>query len=51
MWFLRRMLRESWTEKNNEEIVRKANTKMYTIRERRAEYEGHVMRQRTLSDN
>ena len=50
MWFLRRMLRVSWTEKRtNLEILNTASSTrklMNNIKRRQAEFLGHVMRER-----
>lgn len=48
MWTYRRMLRISWIQKiTNEEVLRKLNTEtelLYTIKKRKLEYLGHIMR-------
>ncbi|GFR65703.1 endonuclease-reverse transcriptase [Elysia marginata] len=52
MWFLRRMLRISWTErKSNETVLTEANSRrslIKTIRKRQATFLGHVMRREKL---
>ena len=52
MWFLRRMLRVSWTEKRtNLEILNTASSTrklMSSIKRRQAEFLGHVMRKGKL---
>ncbi|GFR71836.1 endonuclease-reverse transcriptase [Elysia marginata] len=52
MWFLRRMLRISWTEKkSNETVLIEANSRrslIKTIRKRQATFLGHVMRREKL---
>ena len=52
MWFLRRMLRVSWTEKRtNLEILNTASSTrklMNNIKRRQAEFLGHVMRKGKL---
>ena len=48
MWFLRRMMRISWTEKkSNEEVLLRAGTSrelIKTIRKRQLKFLGHTMR-------
>ena len=52
MWFIRRMLRVSWTErKTNEDVLKEANTKrklLNKIRKRQGKFFGHIMRQESL---
>ncbi|GFS07800.1 endonuclease-reverse transcriptase [Elysia marginata] len=52
LWFLRRMLRISWTErKSNETVLIEANSSrslIKTIRKRQATFLGHVMRREKL---
>ncbi|GFS12970.1 hypothetical protein ElyMa_001385600 [Elysia marginata] len=52
MWFLRRMLRISYTEKkSNEPVLIEANSRrslIKTIRKRQATFLGHVMRREKL---
>ena len=52
MWFLRRMLRVSWTEKRtNSEILNTASStrkRMSNVKSRQAEFLGHVMRKGKL---
>ena len=52
MWFLRRMLKISWTEKKSNLEVRRAagvqRTLMMTIRQRQLDFFGHVMRRKGL---
>ena len=52
MWFIRRMLRISWTEKKpNENVLREGNVQrslLKTIRKRQMEFLGHVCRRRGL---
>ena len=52
MWFLRRILRVSWTErKTNEEVMCEAEYKrsiLNTIYSRQLKFFGHVMRRNTL---
>ena len=52
MWFIRRMLRISWTEKKtNVNILREGNVQrslLKTIRKRQREFLGHVCRRRGL---
>ena len=52
MWFLRRMLKISWTEKKSNLKVRRAagvqRTLMMTIRQRQLDFFGHVMRRKGL---
>jgi len=54
MWFLRRMLRISWTERvTNEEVLRRAGVKrtlMKVIRKRQMQFLGHVMRCKGLEN-
>jgi ribosomal 50S subunit-associated protein YjgA (DUF615 family) len=54
MWFFRRILRISWTEKiTNKEVLEKAGTKrslISTIRKRQLEFLGHVMRKEGLEN-
>ena len=52
MWFIRRMLRISWTEKKtNVNVLREGNVQrslLKTIRKRQMEFLGHVCRRRGL---
>ena len=52
MWFIRRMLRISWTEKEtNVNVLREGNVQrslLKTIRKRQMEFLGHVCRRRGL---
>jgi len=52
MWFLRRMLKISWTEKKSNLEVRRAagvqRTLIMTIRQRQLDFFGHVMRRQGL---
>ena len=52
MWFLRRMLRISWTEKKtNEEVLKQAETKrllIRTIRKRQMQFVGHLNRHKCI---
>ena len=52
MWFLRRMMRISWTEKkSNESVLREANLErslIKTIRERQLKFLGHICRHKGL---
>ena len=52
MWFIRRMLRISWTEKKpNVNVLREGNVQkslLKTIRKRQMEFLGHVCRHRCL---
>ena len=52
MWFIRRMLRISWTEKKpNVNVLREGNVQrslVKTIRKRQMEFLGHVCRRRGL---
>ena len=52
MWFIRRMLRISWTEKKpNVNVLREGNVQrslLKTIRKRQIEFLGHVCRRRGL---
>ena len=52
MWFIRRMLRISWTEKKtNVNVLREGNVQrslLKTIRKRQTEFLGHVCRRRGL---
>ena len=52
MWFIRRMLRISWTEKKpNVNVLREGNVQrslLKTIRKRQMEFLGHVCRCRGL---
>ena len=54
MWFLRRMLRISWTErKSNREVMEKANYKrglLSKIRRRQAKFMGHIMRREGMEN-
>ena len=52
MWFIRRMLRVSWTDKKtNEAVLKEANLErslMKTLRQRQLEFLGHVCRHKGL---
>ena len=52
MWFIRRMMRISWTEKrSNESILKEINTErslIKTIRKRQLEFLGHIYRDKGL---
>ena len=52
MWAYRRMLRVSWTEhKTNEEVLKTAKTTrslLSTIKKRKCQYFGHVIRMRSI---
>ena len=52
MWAYRRMLRVSWTEhKTNEEVLKTAKTRrslLPTIKKRKYQYFGHVIRMRSI---
>ena len=52
VWAYRRMLRVSWTEhKTNEEVLKMANTISSlspTIKKRKCQYFGHVIRMRSI---
>ena len=52
MWFIRRMMRISWTERrSNESVLKDANlerTLIRTIRERQLKFLGHVIRNKGL---
>jgi len=52
IWFLRRMMRISWTDKmSNQEVLERAGTKRFllkNIRKRQLEFLGHVMRKEEL---
>ena len=52
MWAYRRMLRVSWTEhKTNEEVFKTAKTTrslLPTIKKRKCQYFGHVIRMRSI---
>ncbi|GFO22251.1 hypothetical protein PoB_004875600 [Plakobranchus ocellatus] len=52
MWFIRRMMRISWTEKkSNELILKKANLErslIKTIRQRQVQFLGHTCRHKGL---
>ena len=54
MWFLRRMMRISWTaKKTNESVLNEANETrrlITAIRKRQAKFIGHVMRQKQLEN-
>jgi len=54
MWFLRRMLRISWTERmSNQEVLEKARTERFIIkliRKRQLEFLGHIMRKGELEN-
>ena len=52
MWFIRRRIRMSWTEKrSNESILKEINTErslIKTIRKRQLEFVGHIYRYQGL---
>ena len=52
MWFIRRMMRISWTEKrSNESVLKDANlgrSLIKTIRQRQLDFLGHICRQKGL---
>ena len=54
MWFLRRMLKISWTEKvSNERVLTIANAKrkfLHTIKKRKMTFLGHVMRKKGIEN-
>ena len=54
MWFLRRMLRISWTERKSiREVMEKANYKrglLSKIRRRQAKFMGHIMRREGMGN-
>ena len=54
MWFIRRMLRISWTEKRtNEYVLAKANrirTLITTLRKRQMKFVGHIVRNPGLEE-
>ena len=54
MWFLRRMLKISWTEKiSNERVLTMANVKrqlLQTIKKRKMTFLGHVMRRKGIEN-
>ena len=54
MWFLRRMMKISWTErKTNEQVLNMMNTRrnlMNIIRKRQLEFFGHIMRKNGLEN-
>ena len=49
MWAYRRMLRVSWTEhKTNEEVLKTTRSLLPTIKKRKCQYFGHVIRMRSI---